>query len=140
MYVAGLSFLLTGDTLAVLAIIGKIPFLTIKNWERAWLAKRQEILSHTYTTSTNSYQPLKTASTNLQTAILEACKELALNPAIIKWPTMASDIPDNVREICNIREWLVENELITEPVEASGQASSSSHSKGAIYQPCHKIC
>jgi hypothetical protein len=92
--------------------------------------KRNEITSFTYTSPAASYQPLFLACSNLQKAILKACGEMGLDAAIIGWPTMASDIPDNLKEIRNIQEWLVLNDLIDEPVEII--VTSSSNSQGAI--------
>jgi hypothetical protein len=129
--------LLSTNIPSVLAVVELLPFVAIKNWEKAWLAKRSEILDQNYTaTPAGSYEPLQTASTNLQKAIFLACKELRLDAVIIGWPTMDAEIPDSVQEILGIREWLVKNELITEPIEASGQASSHSRAKGTIYQSC----
>ncbi|KAF8334368.1 hypothetical protein F5887DRAFT_1256861 [Amanita rubescens] len=118
---------------ALQAVIGKISFLTIRDWGKTWAEKRHEFTSHTYTSPPATFQPLFNACSNLQRAILEACKGLNLNAAIIGWPTMANERPDGMDEIRRIHEWLVVHDLIDEPVEIEVTTGKSSGPKIKIW-------
>jgi hypothetical protein len=120
--------------LPVHAVIGKMSFLPIRDWGKAWADKRDEFTSHTYTSPAASFQPLFKACSNLQKAILEACEGLNLDAAIIGWPTMANEQPTGFNEIRRIHEWLVVHDVIDEPVEVE---VTTGKSLGAIFScPC----
>jgi hypothetical protein len=119
---------------SVLAIKGIIPFFPIRTWEQLWLDKQREILASNYTSPAESFRPLSDASADMQKVILGACKRLRLDPAIIKWPTMVNDIPEGLQDIRNIRDWLVNNDLINvEPADPEASSEQARSSKGGIY-------
>ncbi|KAF8326284.1 hypothetical protein F5887DRAFT_925386 [Amanita rubescens] len=84
-------------------------------WEKAWLPKRKEFESSSYTSSAESYRPLTNASRALQSSVLKICREEGIDPAIIGWPLMPSGEPASLDELRKIQSWLLDNGLINEP-------------------------
>ncbi|KAF8325726.1 hypothetical protein F5887DRAFT_925896 [Amanita rubescens] len=100
---------------AVYTIAGRLSVLIVKGWEKAWLPKRKEFESSSYTSSAESYRPLTNASRALQSSVLKICREEGIDPAIIGWPLMPSGEPASLDELRKIQSWLLDNGLINEP-------------------------